>query len=282
MRSRRPSVAAPANACDMLGLLHHWCWRMLRKLWVAALLALICCTTASAADRPLTVFAAASLRESLDNGVHAWEAAGHSKVVVSYAASSALARQIEQGAPADVFISADAEWMDYLQDRKLIEPASRFVLVRNTLVLIAPTNSILQHLDPTKKNVLAALADGRLAVAETSSVPAGKYARQTLEALGLWNDVSAHLAQGENVRAALEFVARGDTPLGIVYLTDARAEPRVKVLATFADKTHEAIAYPAARTTSSSDPKVAAAFLEFLRGKQAAAIFRNAGFIDGR
>jgi molybdate transport system substrate-binding protein len=250
-------------------------------LCLVGLLVMVCCAAASAADRPLTVFAAASLRESLDNVEQAWEATGHQKVVVSYAASSALAKQIEQDAPADIFISADSEWMDYLQDRKLIEPASRFVLVRNALVLIAPATSLLQSLDPTKKDaVLAALGSGRFAVAETSSVPAGRYARQALEKLGLWNDLSTRLAQGENVRATLEYVARGDTPLGIVYLTDARAEPRVKVLAVFDEKTHEKILYPAARTVA-AEPKPAAEFLAFLRSKQAVAIFRGAGFVDG-
>jgi len=249
---------------------------------LGCLLLLACCASASASDRPLTVFAAASLRESLDKIEQAWEAEGRGKVVVSYAASSALAKQIEQGAPADVFISADNEWMDYLQDRKLVEPASRFVLVRNALVLIAPAASPLKSLDPSKHGeLLAALGAGRLAVAETSSVPAGKYARQALEKLGLWSQVSTRLAQGENVRATLEYVARGDTPLGIVYLTDARAEPRVKVLAVIAEKAHEKILYPAARTIA-AEPKSAAAFLAFLRGKQAVAIFRSAGFVDGR
>jgi molybdate transport system substrate-binding protein len=252
------------------------------KSCVVGLFLLACSAASVAADHQLTIFAAASLRESLDKVDQAWETEGHGKVMVSYAASSALAKQIEQGAPADVFISADSEWMDYLQDRKLIEPASRFVLVRNALVLIAPANSSLKLLDPgNKAAVLAALGNGRLAVAETSSVPAGKYAKQALEKLGLWSSVSAHLAQGENVRAALEYVARGDTPLGIVYLTDARAESRVKVLATFAEKTHEKILYPAARTIA-ADPKSAAAFLAFLRSKQAVAIFRSAGFVDGR
>ncbi|HTA64957.1 MAG TPA: molybdate ABC transporter substrate-binding protein [Xanthomonadaceae bacterium] len=251
---------------------------------IAGLLMLFCCAAVSAADhRPLTVFAAASLKESLDNAEHAWEAAGHAKAVVSYAASSALAKQIEQGAPADVFISADNQWMDYLQDKKLVEPASRFVLVRNGLVLVAPTTSALSSLDPGKRDaVLSALGSGRLAVAETSSVPAGIYAKQALQKLGLWDAVSAHLAQGENVRATLEYVARGDTPLGIVYLTDAKAEPRVKVLATFDARTHEPIVYPAARTTAAADPKTAAAFLEFLRGKQATDAFHAAGFADGR
>lgn len=240
------------------------------------------CAAAQGADRPLTVFAAASLRESLDKVEQAWEAQGHGKAVMSYAASSALARQIGQGAPADVFISADNESMDYLQDRKLIEPASRFVLVRNALVLIAPAASPLKSIDPADRNgMLAALGSDRLAVAETSSVPAGRYARQALEKVGLWNAVAARLAQGENVRAALEYVARGDTPLGIVYLTDARAESRVKILAVFAEKTHEKILYPAARTVA-AEPKTAAAFLAFLRSKQAVATFRSAGFVDGR
>jgi molybdate transport system substrate-binding protein len=235
--------------------------RPMRRVYLLVCLLLwSCCASVFAAEHPLTVFAAASLRESLDSVAHDWEASGHGKVVVSYAASSALAKQIEQGAPA-----------------------SRFILVRNALVLIAPATSPLKPLDPSKRGALiAALGTGRLAVAETSSVPAGKYARQSLEKLGLWSGLSMRLAQGENVRAALEFVARGDTPLGIVYLTDARAEPRVKVLAIFADKTHAPIVYPAARTSAAADPKAAAAFLEFLRGKQAAMIFRRAGFIDGR
>lgn len=255
---------------------------MRRAIWFACLAIWLCCSVATAAARPLTVFAAASLRESLDAAAQAWEAGGHGKIAISYAASSALARQIEQGAPADVFISADTRWMDYLQDKKYIEPASRFVLVRNTLVLVAPASSPLDALDLAKPGaLLAALGKGRLAVAETSSVPAGIYAREALEKLGLWNSVAAKLAQGENVRATLEYVARGDTPLGIVYLTDARVEPRVKVLATFAAKTHVPIVYPAARTMSASDPRAAAKFLEFLRSRQAAAIFRNAGFIDG-
>ncbi|MBS0462774.1 MAG: molybdate ABC transporter substrate-binding protein [Proteobacteria bacterium] len=240
-------------------------------------------STAFAADRPLTVFAAASLKESLDGVERAWEASGHPKFVVSYAASSALARQIEAGAPADVFISADNRWMDYLQDRKLIEPASRFVLVRNELVLIAPANSPLKSITLDSKQAwLAALGTGRLAVAEVASVPAGTYARQALEKLGLWDALAAHLAQGENVRATLEFVARGDTPLGIVYLTDAKVEPRVKVLAAFPAASHDPIVYPAARTVGAGDAKSAAELLAFLRGRQAVAIFRAAGFADKR
>jgi molybdate transport system substrate-binding protein len=254
------------------------------RILLGLLLSLSCASAfAFSGEQPLTVFAAASLKESLDAAAKGWEAEGHGKVVVSYAASSALAKQIEQGAPADVFVSADAEWMDYLQERKLVDPASRFILVRNSLVLVAPANSKLKSLDPSRRGALMAALDGeRLAVAETSSVPAGKYARQSLEKLGVWDAVMAHLAQGENVRAALEFVARGDTPLGIVYLTDARAEPRVKIVGRFADKTHAPIVYPAAITTASADPKTAAAFLQYLRGPRASAIFRRVGFVAGR
>jgi len=236
------------------------------------------CVAAPAAVRPITVFAAASLRESLDKVDQAWEAQGHDKVVVSYAASSALAKQIEQGAPADVFISADDEWMDYLRDRKLIEPASRFVLVRNALVLIAPVTSPLKSIDPAdRRAMLAALGSGRLAVAETSTVPAGKYARQALEKLGLWNAVAARLAQGENVRAALEYVARGDTPLGIVYLTDARAEPRVRIVDKFPEATHPRIVYPVVRMKRGANP-AGARFADYLGSAEARGIFEHFGF----
>jgi molybdate transport system substrate-binding protein len=250
---------------------------------LACLLTLLHACPAFAADRPLTVFAAASLRESLDAATRAWEVEGHGKVVVSYAASSALARQIEQGAPADIFVSADNEWMDYLLDRKLIEPASRFTLVRNSLVLVAPANSKLKSLDPSRRSaLLAALGRERLAIAETTSVPAGKYARQSLEKLGIWDAIADRLAQAENVRAALEYVARGDTPLGIVYFTDARAEPRVKIVGRFPDKSHDLIVYPAARTSAAADPKLAATFLEFLRSRRAVEIFRRAGFVENK
>jgi molybdate transport system substrate-binding protein len=252
------------------------------KSWLAGLLLCLCCGRVDAAVRPLTVFAAASLQESLDAVAKAWEARGGRHVVLSYAASSTLARQIEQGAQADVFVSADDVWMDYLRDRKQIEPASRFVLVRNALVLIAPIHSRVRAVDlGSPPAVLAALGTGRLAVAETASVPAGRYARQALQKLKLWPALSARLAQADNVRAALEYVARDETPLGIVYLTDARAEPRVRVVATFPDTTHAPIVYPAARTLT-ANAKDAADFLAFLRAPQAVAIFRRAGFGDGR
>lgn len=226
----------------------------------------------------LTVFAAASMKESLDAVSADWTRRSGQKVVISYAASSALARQIEQGAPADLFVSADEEWMDYLQERKQIDAASRFLLVGNSLVLIAPAGSKLKALKLDRPGeLLAALGDGRLACAETASVPAGRYAKQSLEKLGLWTSVSNRLAQGENVRSAMAFVARGEAPLGIVYATDAMAEPKVRVIARFPESSHDPILYPVARISTSESAK-SAKFLAFLRGTQARAIFRRAGF----
>ena len=232
----------------------------------------------AAAPEPLTVFAASSLKESLDAVATAWTAQSGQHVVVSYAASSALAKQIEQAAPADVFISADTEWMDYLAARKQIDVASRFNLVRNALVLVAPASDGPARIALRPAALAQALgADGRLAVAETGNVPAGRYAKQSLTTLNLWDGVSARLAPAENVRAALAFVARGESPLGIVYETDARAEPRVRVVARFPDGSHTPIVYPAARVTASPAAR-STGFLAFLHGARARAIFLRAGF----
>lgn len=228
---------------------------------------------------PLTVFAAASLKESLDAATDAYTAATGQAVQVSYAASSALARQVAQGAPADVFLSADTEWMDWLQQRSLIDPASRTDLLGNTLVLIAPED---------REAAPVALApgidllpwlgdDGRIALAMPASVPAGKYAKAALQSLGQWEALAPHVAEAENVRAALLLVARGETPLGVVYGSDARAEPRVRVLATFPDDTHPAIVYPVARIAASPHP-AAGNFIAWLQSGQADAIFLARGF----
>jgi molybdate transport system substrate-binding protein len=229
--------------------------------------------------RPLTVFAAASLKESVDAVAADWMKRSGQKIVVSYGASSALARQIERDAPADIYISADEDWMDYLAMSGRIDAASRFDLVGNRLVLVAPLSSPLQKVDlrRTVEFSRALGSDGRLAVADIETVPAGKYARQALTSLGLWQAVAPRLAQGENVRAALAFVARGEAPLGIVYATDARAEPKVRVLASFAPATHARIAYPAARLKR-ADAAASRGFLAFLRGPAARAIFLRAGF----
>ncbi len=207
---------------------------------LAAIAALWGPRTALAADAPLTVFAAASLKESMDEAARAYEAASGQPVRVSYAASSVLARQIEQGAPADVFVSADLEWMDELQGKALVDADTRSELLGNTLVLIAPAASrsppvaLQQGLD-----LRPLLGErGRIALGMVDSVPAGKYARAGFQSLGLWEALAPRVAGVENVRAALMLVARGEAPLGVVYGSDARAEPRVRVLATFPAGSH--------------------------------------------
>ncbi|MET0813973.1 MAG: molybdate ABC transporter substrate-binding protein [Pseudoxanthomonas sp.] len=228
---------------------------------------------------PLTVFAAASLKESLDEAAAAYEKASGHTLRVSYAASSALARQIEQGAPADVFVSADLEWMDYLQERKLVDPRSRRNLLGNTLVLVAPASG---NVAPIKLkpgvDLLPRLGEnGRIALGLTASVPAGKYAKASFVSLGVWNALEPRVAEAENVRAALMLVARGEAPLGVVYGSDAQAEPKVRVVAVFPEKTHAPIVYPVARIAASRNPG-AAAFVRWLATPAAAKIFRARGF----
>jgi molybdate transport system substrate-binding protein len=227
---------------------------------------------------PLTVFAAASMKESLDEAAAAYGKAIGQTVRVSYAASSALARQIEQGAPADVFVSADLDWMDYLQQRDLLEVASRRNLLGNSLVLIAPAGSAARAvaLKPGT-DLRPLLGDGRIALALTASVPAGKYAKAAFTSLGMWPTLSPRVAETENVRAALMLVARGETPLGVVYASDARAEPRVRVIATFPAATHPPIVYPVARLKASTHPR-ASDFLQWLQSPAASSIFRRHGF----
>jgi molybdate transport system substrate-binding protein len=223
------------------------------------------------------VFAAASLKSAMDGAAKAYEAKTGHKISVSYAASSALAKQIEQGAPADIFISADLDWMDYLAGKNLIRNDTRHNLLGNTLVLVAPAGSsislkIAPHFDLAK-----ALGDGRLAVADPTAVPAGKYAKAALEKLGVWDSVKGKLAPAENVRATLAFIAQGEAPLGIVYQTDATAEPKVKVVDTFPADSHAPIIYPIAQTASSTNPD-ASAFLAFLKTDDARKIFEGQGF----
>ncbi|HTO42251.1 MAG TPA: molybdate ABC transporter substrate-binding protein [Rhizomicrobium sp.] len=226
----------------------------------------------------VTVFAAASLSDVLQDIGKSYEAQTKQKVVISFAASSALAKQIEAAAGADVFISADTDWMNYLDTRGRLLPGSRKNLLSNTLVLIAPVDSgapLLEVRDLFKLH--DALHGGRLALADPDSVPAGKYARSALEALGVWPSVKGRLANAENVRVALAYVARKEAPLGIVYRTDALSEPKVKVIGTIPANTHPPIIYPAALTR---DAKPAAkAFLAYLSGKTARAAFKKAGFI---
>lgn len=259
--------------------------RLLASLAMAALLA-ACSRPPSApgADaepaEPLTVFAAASLKESMDAAAEAFRAQTGQPVQVSYAGSSALARQIEQRAPADVFVSADSEWMDWLQQRDLIDPATRADLLGNTLVLVAPAGGDTAPLTLAAGTDLLPLlgADGRLALALTGSVPAGKYAKAAFESLGVWDALQPRAAESENVRAALLLVARGEAPLGVVYGSDARAEPRVKVLATFPEGSHPPIVYPVAKLRASAHPQ-ATAFVHWLASPAASEIFREHGFI---
>jgi molybdate transport system substrate-binding protein len=239
---------------------------------LAALLLATVALCAQAEDR-LLVFAAASLKNALDEvtSVYAQE-----KVVVSYGASSTLAKQIENGAPADVFISADLDWMDYLEKKGLLAPGTRRNLLGNRLVLIAPATKPIR-LQPAPGFPLGkVLGSGRLALADPGSVPAGKYARAALQKLGVWDQISGRVAAAENVRAALAFVARGEAPLGVVYQTDAAVEPGVSIAGVFPADTHPPIIYPAAALKGTA--KDGAAFLDFLSGPEARRIFAKYGF----
>jgi len=227
-------------------------------------------------DNGVLVFAAASLQTALDQMIVPLQQVTGAPVRVSYAASSALARQIDNGAPADLFISADAESMDYLEQRGRIAKATRGDLLGNRLVLIAPAGSNVTLAMGPQMKIAEALAGGRLAMANVDSVPAGRYGKAALTALGVWDGLASRLAQGEDVRSALSYVARGEAPLGIVYATDARIEPRVRVVATFPENTHPPVVYPAA-LTSEARPD-ASSFLAYLRGPQARAVFERAGF----
>ncbi len=242
---------------------------------VLSLLLAVPLTSASAAT--VTVFAAASLKESMDAQARQFESRTGDKVVVSYAASNALAKQIEAGAPADLFISADLEWMDYLDQRRLLAPSSRFTLLGNSLVLIAPAASKLTLKIERGFGLQSALGGERLAVANPDSVPAGKYAKSALVALGVWPSVQNQLARTENVRAALALVSRGEAPLGIVYSTDALADSGVRIVDTFPAATHPPILYPVAAVAGSSSP-AAKPLLDFLRSPEAAATWRKYGF----
>ncbi len=230
------------------------------------------------AQEQITIFAAASLKNALDETNAAFTKTTGTKVVASYEASSALAKQIEQGAPADVFISADLRWMDYAAEHKMIKPDTRINLLGNKLVLIAPADSKIDHIAIDQGFDLAKLAgDARIAVADVKAVPAGLYAKAALEKLGAWAAAEPKLAQAENVRATLAFVARGETPIGIVYETDAKVEPKVKIIGTFPDGSYPPVTYPVAATTDTKKANVAQ-YLGFLRSSAAKAIFEKYGF----
>jgi molybdate transport system substrate-binding protein len=225
----------------------------------------------------VVVFAAASLTNALDEAAQLFERQGGAHAKISYAASSALAKQIESGAPADIFISADLDWMDYLEKRHFIREATRKNLIGNRLVLVSPADSDVKAEIKPGFDLVALLRGGRLAMADPESVPAGKYGKAALEKLGVWNSVRAAVAPAESVRAALLFVARREAPLGIVYATDAAADPRVRIVSVFPEDTHPPIIYPAALTADSKNPS-AILLLEFLGSAAAKPIFEKQGF----
>src|SRR5579863_1198600 len=250
----------------------------LRSLAIFAVIALAFAGGASAASaRDLVIFAAASLKNSLDEATAAYQAGGGEQSRISYAASSALARQIESGAPADIFISADLDWMDYLQKRSLIKSDTRVDLLSNRLVMIAPNTSTVAIDIKPGFPLASLLGEGRLAMADPAAVPAGKYGKAALEKLGVWSGVADKVAPSEDVRAALTFVSRGEAPLGIVYATDAAVDKGVKIVGTFPPYSYPRIVYPAALTRDSDDPQ-AAALLSFLQSDKARQIFEKWGF----
>jgi molybdate transport system substrate-binding protein len=233
---------------------------------------------AKAQDQSLTIFAAASLKNALDDINAAFSKTTGVKVTTSYEASSALATQIEAGAPVDVFISADLRWMNYMANLNLIKPETRFNFLSNKLVLIAPTSSKLDKVEIKKGFDIAKLAgDGRIAVADVKAVPAGVYAKAALRTLGAWDAAEPKLAQGMNVRATLAFVARDETPIGIVYETDAKVEPKVKIIGVIPDNSYPPVTYPVAATAASKSEQTQR-YLSFLRTSTAKAIFERYGF----
>lgn len=231
----------------------------------------------AAAGDALLIFAAASLGDAMGNVNDAWRASGGAATRTVLAASSTLARQIEQGAEADVYISANVAWMDYLDERRLLREGTRVALLGNALVLIAPRGTATHiHIAP-HFDLAGALGDGLLAVGDPAHVPAGIYARQALEHLGVWPAVENRLTRSDNVRAALALVDRAETPLGIVYASDALADPGVRVVDTFPSDSHAPIVYPAAVLAASRHPE-AEALLAYLRSPDTARRFERFGF----
>jgi molybdate transport system substrate-binding protein len=254
---------------------------MQRRRWiVGAIAALLSLGTAAAgaAEAPggVLVFAAASLANVLTDLDEAFTARTGIRVTSSLAASSTLAKQVEAGAPADVYFSADLQWMDYLEQRGLLRPGSRRDVVGNSLVLIAPAASPLRVRIAPGFNLAKLLGGGHLAIADPDSVPAGIYGREALQKLGVWNSIAPRMVRAENVRAALEYVARGDAPLGIVYRTDALVEKQVRIVGVFPASSHAPIVYPVALTRRAGG--AAARYLAFITSADARPIFRKWGF----
>ncbi|WP_376093991.1 molybdate ABC transporter substrate-binding protein [Roseomonas sp. CCTCC AB2023176] len=253
--------------------------RLHRRFLALALASLLLPSGALRAQEPLTVFAAASLTDALRDLGRQWETRGNSPARFSFAASSALARHIEQGAPADHFMSADEPWADYLQQRNLLAEGTRASPLGNALVLIAPANAA-RPVELGRGTDLAALLgpNGRLATGDPSNVPVGRYAQEALTWMGAWAAINPRLARADNVRSALLLVERGEAPLGIVYATDAAASSGVRVIGTFPAESHTPVTYPFALTRRAAGNDRARALLDFLRGPEAAETWRRFGF----
>lgn len=252
-------------------------WKRACFALVVAVIATLVAPKAKAADE-IVVFAAASLKNSLDQISAAWNRATGGKARIALAGSAKLAKQIQQGAPADLFISANIRWMDLLQRERRIDPASRRDLLRNRLVLIAHGKATRPIALAKGFDIVGLLSGGKLAMAMVSSVPAGIYGKAALTSLGVWDKAAPHVAQSDNVRAALAFVARGEAPFGIVYATDATAESNVTVAATFPAHTHPPIIYPTAIVAESKHKPAAKRFLSFLTSPAARPMFERQGF----
>jgi len=230
----------------------------------------------AATDGPV-IFAAASMKTALDAIAAAWKAQGGKAPAISYGSSGVLAKQVEQAAPADIFISADLKWMDYLDKAKFIKAGTRSNLLGNALVLIEPADATSTLKIAPKFDLAGATGDSKIAVCTIASCPGGIYAKQAFEKLGVWEAVEPKLAQADNIRNALTLVARGEAKFGVVYATDAKAEPKVKVLDTFPETSHEPILYPVALLNSSTN-KDAVAFLAYMRSQAATKILTDQGF----
>lgn len=245
-------------------------------------LILLCCALAcgpaQAQSRGPLILAAASLREALSDAALSWQARKHAKPVMSFAGSPVLARQVEAGAPADLFISADEAWMDYLARKGLIRKATRASFISTRLVLVVPATSDIRLISASKGALARRLGSGRLAMADPDTVPAGRYGKAALTSLGVWPSVSGRLVRVENVRAALSLIERGEVPFGIVYATDALASSRVRIVTTFPANSHPAISYPLALLAASTHPD-AEGFRRFLLSREGKAIFARRGFI---
>ena len=248
---------------------------LLLSFIAAAAMAASAAIPAVAAD--LVVFAAASMKGPLDKVAAAYEAGGGSKVVISYASSAQLAKQIEAAAPADVFISADTKWMSYLADKGAVKKQAAVNFLGNRIVLVAAKVSTISLKIESNFPLAATLGSERIAMADPRSVPAGRYGQEALKFYGVWKDVEPKVAGADNVRAALKLVASGEAPLGIVYETDAKADREVRIVDVFGEQSHSPIIYPAAPVDASGNPEKDA-FMKFLLGSEAATIFRDAGF----